>query len=213
MNTPGKEGGTNEEYKEDGLSRMLRADVLAGKIRASGEYEEIDPLVIEKLISMIPDPRTGSRAIAALEMAGTRAVPQLTLALQNADSSIREWSAYILGNIGDERPLELLCHSVCDEECLVRWKAIRAIGKILDMSSSREEFADLCQRIESVRDAIWKKNDIGAIINFRKEEEHLDGKIQEKKRIIDRRFPVSKIRRIDGRDIKQKNRRPKLRSG
>jgi len=57
---------------------------------------------------------------------------ELIEALKDEDSEVREFAAWVLGEIGDPKAVEPLIEALQDEDSTVRWRAANALGEIGD---------------------------------------------------------------------------------
>jgi HEAT repeat protein len=107
-------------------SVRLKSVYALGQI---GDERAIDSL-IERLDDPVQDIQWTAREV--LEAFGKKALPHLIHALTNGSMQVRELSASLLGDIGDNRAVEPLIAAVETEHWGVRFAIVEALGKIGD---------------------------------------------------------------------------------
>ena len=96
--------------QDDNVDLAKAAAEALGKIRSE--------VAIEPLIGALQSPSADVRKVAAdlLRRVGRSRVPALIEAVRSGDAVMRRWGVEVLGEIADDRALNLLVESLADEE-------------------------------------------------------------------------------------------------
>lgn len=116
---------------------------------------------VEQLIDMLKDKDENVRrpAVDALVKIGAPAVELLIAALKDKDWRVQQWTAAVLGDIGDKRAVEPLIAQLKDNDSDVREWTATALGKIGDKRAVKplitrlkkdEDFSVRCSAVEAL---------------------------------------------------------------
>ncbi|OQY20890.1 MAG: hypothetical protein B6I35_09740 [Anaerolineaceae bacterium 4572_32.2] len=129
-------------YKEDLHVRWDAAEAL-------GQMGEVH--AVKALVAALKDIRWA--AASALKEIGEPALGTLITALNDADASNRQVTAWALGQMGDPRTVNSLIVALQDDSAAVRWTTAGALGKIGDDRAAKPLIALLADPDGSVREA------------------------------------------------------------
>jgi HEAT repeat protein len=89
--------------------------------------------ILEEAVRNDEDADLRNGAMEALVAFGEMAVPHLTKLLTDSNEEVRNFSAVMLGDIGNPKAVEPLINALKDPEANVRHGAAEALGKIGDL--------------------------------------------------------------------------------
>lgn len=109
------------------LNALRNKDTWFGAVEA---LSQMGTPVIDALIQLLSDISIDSFAAQVLQRIGEPTVEPLIIALQDRDSNVRFWAAYVLGQIGDTKGIVPLKVALNDKDEEVRENAADALKKM-----------------------------------------------------------------------------------